>query len=66
MNVISHFLKFQKIINELVKICFPLGKKLNFEPIGNFAHTTGFLSLGKALLILLPLYIQILIMQISN
>ena len=40
-------------------------EKWNFEPIGNFAHTTGFLTLGKALLILLHLYLQMLIMQIS-
>ena len=32
----------------------------------NFAHTTGFLIFGKALLILLPLSLQTLIMQIST
>ena len=41
-------------------------EKWNFEPVGNFAHTTGFLTFGKALLIFLPLYIQMLIMQIST
>ena len=30
----------------------------------NFAHATEFLTLGKALLILLPLYLLMLIMQI--
>ena len=34
--------------------------------IGNFAHSTGFLSWGKALLKLIPLYLQMLIMQISS
>ena len=37
----------------------------NFEPIGNFVHTTEFLTIGKALQILLPLYLQMLIKQIS-
>ena len=64
MNGIFHFLKFQEFINEFGKIYFALGK--NFEPVGNFAHTTGFLTFGKALLIFLPLYIQMLIMQIST
>ena len=40
--------------------------KLKFESIGNFAHTTEFLTLRKALLILLPLYFKMLIMQIST
>ena len=35
----------------------------NFEPIRNFAHNTGFSTLGKALL---TLYFQILIIQRSN
>ena len=62
---IFYFLKFQECINKLGKICFPLGK-MKFEPIGNFAHTIGFLTLRKVLLILLPLYLQMLIMQIST
>ena len=46
------------------------GEKWNFEPIGNFAHTTKFLTIRKPLLILLLLYLQMLIimliMQIST
>ena len=41
-------------------------EKRNFEPNGNFAYTTEFLTLWKALLIILPLYLQMLIMQIST
>ena len=41
-------------------------EKLNFEPTGNFEHTTEFLILGKALLMLLLLYLQMLIVQIST
>ena len=41
---------------------FSIGEIWNFEPTGNFAHTTGFSTLGKAIL---PLYLQMLIMQIS-
>ena len=37
-----------------------IGEKRNFEPIKNFAHTIEFLTL----LILLPLYLLILIIQI--
>ena len=55
---------FKNFVNDLEKICFPLEQ--NFEPIGNCAHTTGFLVLGKALLILLPLYLPMLIIQIST
>ena len=66
MNEIFHFLRFQEFINELVIKCFPLGKKRSFEPLGNCARTTGFLTLGKALVILLPLYLQMLPMQIST
>ena len=53
MNEIFHFLKFEEFINELGKICFPLGK-WNLEHIGNCSHTTEFLPLAKAVLILLP------------
>ena len=35
MNEIFHFLKFQEFINELGKICFPLGKT---ELIGFWTH----------------------------
>ena len=45
---------------------FSIEIKLNFEPIGNFSHNSDFFTLGKALLILLPLYLQILIMQTSS
>ena len=38
----------------------------NFEPIVYFAHITEFLNLGKARIILLPLHLQMLIMQIST
>ena len=34
-----------------------IGEKWNFEPIGNFAHITEFLTLDNALLILLALYL---------
>ena len=64
MTEIFHFLKFQEFINEYVEYVF-FYQKWNFEPIGNFVHTTKFLTLGKALQILLPLYLQLLIMQIS-
>ena len=40
--------------------------KCTFEPIGNSVHITEFLTLGKALLILLPCYVQKIIMQIST
>ena len=49
MNKIFHFLKLQEFITEL----FFIRKKWNFEPIGNFAYTTEFFTLGKALLILI-------------
>ena len=62
MNKIFHFLKFQEFINELGKLCFPLGKNV----IENFVHTTEFLTLGIALQILLLLYLYMLIMQIST
>ena len=38
----------------------------NFEAIVYFAHVTEFLNLGKARIILLPLHLQMLIMQIST
>ena len=41
-------------------------EKWNFEPTGNFAYTAQFLTLGKALLILLLVHLQMLIMQIST
>ena len=41
-------------------------EKSNFEIIGNFSHTTEFLTLEKAVLILLHLYLQMLIMQIPD
>ena len=37
-----------------------------FEPIGNSAHTTKCLALGKALLIVLTFYLQMLEILISN
>ena len=56
-----------KNLSELVKKRFPLGNFISnvfhFEPIGNSAHTKGFSTLGKALL---PLYLQMLIIQIST
>ena len=52
--------KFQEFISELGKIFFPLGN----EPTGNFWNATEFLTLGKALPILLPIYFKMLIMQI--
>ena len=42
---------------------FSIGKIWNFEPIGNFPLTAGFLTLGKALV---PLSLQVLIIQIST
>ena len=45
---------------------FPIRKKWNFEPTGNLAHTTLFLTLGKFLLILITPSFQMLIMQIST
>ena len=63
MIEIFRFLKFQEFINELGKYVFHW-EKWNFEPIGSFAHTTEFLTIGKALLILLLLYLQILRIQI--
>ena len=41
-------------------------KKRNFEPIGNFAHIAEILTLGKASLILLPLFVQMFIMKMST
>ena len=41
-------------------------EKWKFEPIGNSAHTAEVLAYGKALLILLPLYLQMLKMLIST
>ena len=64
MNEIFHFLKFHEFIIELRKHVF-YWEKWNFELIGKSAHTTKFLTLGNALLILLSLYLQMLIMQIS-
>ena len=46
---------------------FSIGKNESFESIGNFAHAAGFLTLEKVLLlILLPLYLQMVIVQIST
>ena len=56
---------FKNLSKNWVKYLFHL-EKWNFEPTGNFAYNIGFLTLRKALLILLPLYLQILIMQIST
>ena len=56
---------FKNLSKNWVKYLFHL-EKWNFEPTGNFVYNTGFLTLRKALLILLPLYLQILIMQIST
>ena len=56
---------FKNLLLNWVKYVFQR-EKWNFEPIGNFAYTTGFLNFRKALLILLPLYLQMLIMQIST
>ena len=53
---IFQFLKFQEFINELRKICFPLGK-MEFRIYWKFCACTEVLTLGKALLILLPLYL---------
>ena len=41
-------------------------QKWNFEPIGIFVHTTEFLTLEKAPLILLLLYLQMLIMGLGS
>ena len=41
-------------------------EKWNFEPNENSAHTAEVLTYGKALLILLPLYLQMLKMLIST
>ena len=56
---------FKNLSKNWVKYLFHL-EKWNFQPTGNFAYNTGFLTLRKALLILLPLYLQMLIMQIST
>ena len=56
---------FKNLSKNWVKYLFHL-EKWNFEPTGNFAYNIGFLTLRKALLILLPLYLQMLIMQIST
>ena len=50
---------FKNFSMNLVKYIFHWWK-WHFEPIGNFTHTTGFLILGEALLILLPLYFKML------
>ena len=52
----SIFNKFQEFISELGKM-LSIGKKWNFEPIGNFPHNTKFFTLRNALLILLHLYL---------
>ena len=57
MNTILHFLKFQKFIYENGKYMLSIVENWNFEPIGYFVHTLEFLTLRKALLILLPLYL---------
>ena len=56
---------FKNLLMNWVKYVF-YWEKLNFVSIGNFAHTAGFLTLEKVLLILLPLYLQMLIVQIST
>ena len=45
---------------------FSIGKNGILSPLKIFGHTAEFLTLGKDLLILLPLYLQMLIMQIST
>ena len=61
VNEIFHFLKFEEFIHELGEICFIIGKNKIFNLL-EILDTTGFLTFGKALLILLPLYLQMLIM----
>ena len=65
MNEIFHFLKFQEFISKLRETCFPF-KKWNFEPIRNFPHNTDVFTLENALVILFPIYLQMLIMQTST
>ena len=60
----SIFSNFKNLSMNWVKYNFHL-EKWNFEPTGNFAHTIGFLTIRKALIILLPLHRQMLIMQIA-
>ena len=48
---------FKNLSMNWVNYVFQL-EKWNFEPNGNFVHTTGFLTLRKSLLINLPLYLQ--------
>ena len=55
---------FKNLSMNWIKYVFYL-EKWNFETTGNFAHITKFLTLQKALLILLPLNLQILIMLTS-
>ena len=59
-----HLFKFQEFINDLEKIFH--WQKQNFAPTGNFANTTEVLTQGKALLILLLFYLQMIMMPISS
>ena len=52
MNEMFYILNFQQFINEFGQYVL-----WNFEPIGNVAHTTVFLTLGKVLLIPLSRYL---------
>ena len=45
---------------------FFIGKKWSHELLGNLEHITRYLTLGKSLVILLPFYLQMLIIQIST
>ena len=65
MNEAFHLLKFQELIKILVENVFH-GVKKNFEPIGHFLNIAEFLTWGKALLIVLSLYFQMLIMEVST
>ena len=63
MNEIFHSSTFKNLSMNWGKYVFHW-EKWNFQCISKFAHTTELLTLGKAQLILLPLYLQMLIMQI--
>ena len=45
---------------------FPLGKKCNLGPIGNFQYTTEYLALGKALLARLYIKVRVYITNLLS
>ena len=68
MTEIFRLLEFYVFINENEsgKNEFSIGKKWNFEPIGNSVHTTEYLTLGKTVMARLYLKVKVYITNLLS